>query len=342
MPSISNKGPIVFTKYLINGLKPLAEKIDVYYFSETNNPLDLGVGAHKISFLQKIDFTQYDIIHTTMLMPDLYVFYHRKNIKAKIITSMHNIIEEDLYLNYNPFRAFFMKLLWRLAISRPIQIIVSSIAMKSYYERFIGGFPKIKIITYGITENLSEPIINEDILLLNALKVKYKIIGSIGLTIKRKGFEQLIKFLKINLDFAVVIIGDGPERKKLEEMSKFYGVSDRFKILGFRDNSSSYYSWMDIYASVSHSEGFGLAMLQAMPNSIPVICSDLSIYKEYFTKDYVGLFKLNDIEDLNNEIIRIDTNREYFAQKSNELYQQNFREEIMCRNHFDLYQDLLD
>ena len=60
LPSLANKGPIVFTKYLIEGLKGKVDYIEVFYFRD----IDLGVPTKQIGFFEKIDF---DIVHTHMI-----------------------------------------------------------------------------------------------------------------------------------------------------------------------------------------------------------------------------------------------------------------------------------
>jgi len=55
LPSLANKGPIVFTKYLIEGLKDKVDYIEVFYFRDIVE-LDLGVPTKQIGFFEKIDF----------------------------------------------------------------------------------------------------------------------------------------------------------------------------------------------------------------------------------------------------------------------------------------------
>ncbi len=44
----------------------------------------------------------------------------------------------------------------------------------------------------------------------------------------------------------------------------------------------------------SRSEGFGLALIEAIQQKIPVICSDIEVFKELFSEKEITFFKLDD------------------------------------------------
>ena len=52
----------------------------------------------------------------------------------------------------------------------------------------------------------------------------------------------------------------------------------------------------------SRSEGFGLALIEAVQQKIPVICSDIDVFKELFTDDEVTFFKLEDHGSLSEAV----------------------------------------
>lgn len=338
LPSIANRGPIVFTKYLIDGLKAKVENIVVYYFNETKNPINLGVPTKKISFFEKIDFSHFDIIHSTMLKPDLYLYYHRRSIGKKAVSSLHNMIKEDLKFNYKPFKRFVYQVIWKKILSREtLPLIVSSSEMLQYYKNFLKRETLINVIPYGVTKGDLQEIELEEKKKLIELRKRYTIIGSVGLLIKRKGFEQLVEFLKINKEYAIVIIGEGPEKDNLYNLSKELNVSDRVIFLGFKDNSYNYYPYFDIYALVSYSEGFGLAMLEAMAWNLPIVCTDLPIYNDYFDSSQVGLFKSGDIQSLSKTIEKVNNNKKQYSDASRKLFEEEFSSSVMGDRHIDFY-----
>lgn len=68
----------------------------------------------------------------------------------------------------------------------------------------------------------------------------------------------------------VVVIGDGPERPRLEELARKLGLSSRVKFLGHRSDARDWLAACDAYANSSVSEGVSLTILEAMAAGLPV------------------------------------------------------------------------
>ena len=340
LPSLANKGPIVFTKYLIESLKDKVDYIEVFYFKDIVE-LDLGVPVKQIGFFEKINFDEFDIIHTTMIKADLYSWWNQKHIAGKSIVSMHNYLTEDLNFLYSPFKAYIFTKLWIMSINKIKNIIVSSDNQLKYYKELLNNNINFELITYGINKKKLNEIRLEDKNRLEKLKRKHIVIGSCGLLIERKGFRQLIEFLKLNEKYAVAIVGDGEDRKNLELLTKEYGIEDRFILLGFQDNSINYYQYFDIYAMTSYSEGFGLAMLEAMSQGLPLVCSDLPLYKGYFDDTNVSLFEVGNKKSLEDAILKVNDNKEHYKKSAYNLYKEKFSLYVMGDRHIELYKKIV-
>lgn len=341
LPSLANKGPIVFTKYLIEALKDKVDYIEVFYFKDIVE-LDLGVPTKQISFFEKIDFDDFDIVHSHMIKADLYNTIFKYKTKNKSISTIHSYIGEDLEYLYKPIKAFLFLQLWKFALRNINKFIVSSEDMQNYMNKIFNENKDYQLIGYGIPKKEFKEINLKEKQLLENLKTKYTVIGSCGLLIKIKGFKQLIEFLKNNLDYAVVVIGDGEDRDNLECLIKTYNLQDRFILLGFKDNSIDYYKYFDIYAMTSYSEGFGLAMLEGMSQSLPVVCSNLPLYKGYFDDTNVSLFEPKNIESLSNAIYKVNKNIDYYKEASYKLFEEKFSLNVMGNRHIELYKKVIN
>lgn len=340
LPSLANKGPIVFTKYLIEGLKGKVDYIEVFYFRDIVE-LDLGVPTKQISFFEKLDFDDFDIVHTTMIKADLYSWWNKKNISKKAVVSMHNYLVEDLNFLYKPIKAKLFTFLWKMSLNSINKIIVSSNDQLNYYKKLLGNQKEFTLIPYGINQKELKEIDLKEKQLLEDLKSQYKVIGSCGLLIERKGFKQLIEFLTSNSNFAVVLIGEGEDRINLENLIEKHSLQDRFILLGFKDNSIDYYKYFDIYVMTSYSEGFGLAMLEAMSQSLPVVCSNLPLYRGYFDDTNVALFEPKNIESLSDAIYKVDKKIDYYKQASYKLFEEKFSLDVMGDRHIKLYEKVM-
>lgn len=65
-------------------------------------------------------------------------------------------------------------------------------------------------------------------------------------------------------DWSLLIVGEGPERKPLEEMALVLGIAHRVRFLGFRNDVYDVLKVCRIMALTSKYEGFGLTLIEAM------------------------------------------------------------------------------
>lgn len=341
LPSLANRGPIIFTQYLLQELCKTNNCIEVFYFDDTQkNILDLGVKTTKIPFRKKHDFSDFDIVHTTMARPDIYA--SRFVPREKWICSMHNYLKEDMLMLHNKLKALGIIFLWKNAIKKCRNITTSSNQMTEYYKKFLRNPISYTMIPYGIYEKSYGQICSEDEKALLGFKKRgLTVIGSVGLLIPRKGFLQLIEILKEFENTALVLIGEGSERNILEKVIEENNLRDRVYLPGFRNDSHNYYKYFDVYAHASYSEGFGLAMLEAMSKKLPVICSDLPIYQDFFTNNDVALFKAGNTESLMTAFNKVVENMQLYKAASYRLFREKFDVVVMCAKHEELYNSLL-
>lgn len=98
----------------------------------------------------------------------------------------------------------------------------------------------------------------------------------VGSLVRQKGVDVLLRaFQRVRQQLPqaeLVIVGEGSERRKLEELCRNLGLDDvRFE--GARDELGEYYSSSRVLALPSRSEGFGLVALEAMAHALPVVAS---------------------------------------------------------------------
>lgn len=107
-----------------------------------------------------------------------------------------------------------------------------------------------------------------------ALKLKEVRFVTASRLLKLKNIDVNIEILAgVDYDFSYTIIGDGPERKKLQALIDHHKLSDRIKILGWktREEVLRHFKSTDIFIMVSAPETFGLAYLEAMAKGNIVI-----------------------------------------------------------------------
>ncbi|MDQ2915092.1 MAG: glycosyltransferase family 4 protein [Chloroflexota bacterium] len=80
----------------------------------------------------------------------------------------------------------------------------------------------------------------------------------------------------------LVVVGDGPEKKRLQERARSLGVAGNVVFAGHVEDSrlSALYAGALFVVLPSFAEGFGLTALEAMAHGVPVIVSDIPALRE--------------------------------------------------------------
>ena len=142
----------------------------------------------------------------------------------------------------------------------------------------------------------------------------------------------------------LMLIGDGPERQKLEELCRQIGLCHEVRFLGKQDAIEELLAVSDLFIMPSASESFGLAALEAMACEVPVISSNAGGLPEVNIHGQTGfLCEIGDIEALSNHSISLLTNPELHAKfKQNALNQaKRFHIDSIIPEYENFYESIL-
>lgn len=191
-------------------------------------------------------------------------------------------------------------------------VIATSPTVHEYITQDI-GVPKTKstLVLNGVEP--TSPATQNEIAALRTnlgLDVNNYVIGSVGrLKDDPKLFSILIKsfaaFSKKHSEARLLLVGDGADRLRLEKLAEDLGVSKLTIFAGHQTDLHVFYAIMDMFALVSASEGFGLAVVEAMFAGIPVVVSRAGGLQNIVSDAETGL--LVDIRDIEGLTKAIDT-----------------------------------
>lgn len=107
-----------------------------------------------------------------------------------------------------------------------------------------------------------------------------KVIGTVGRLVEQKGHKYLIDAFKElqskAKDLRLLIVGDGPLRKVLEEQTKRLAIDGKVIFAGQREDIPELLKVIDIFVLPSLTEGLPLALLEAMASEKPIVASNVS------------------------------------------------------------------
>ncbi len=142
----------------------------------------------------------------------------------------------------------------------------------------------------------------------------------VGRLVRVKHIETMIRAISIVKEtlplIKMVIVGEGEERKNLEELTRSLGLVEQIDFVGYQENIWEWYNRCKISLLASEREGFPYTVIESLRCGIPVIvsnCGDVNdIVKDSFNgrivpdyRDYHAYAEVI-IELLNNPVL-LDT-----------------------------------
>lgn len=116
-----------------------------------------------------------------------------------------------------------------------------------------------------------------------------------------KGLQDALRAMPENLDWTLDVLGDGPMRGELEDISKERGFAERVKFHGYSDKADDFMARSSCLLFPSYIEGFGLVLARAVQIGLPVLASNINTTRE-LAGTSSGLIEPGDIEAWSNAI----------------------------------------
>lgn len=213
---------------------------------------------------------------------------------------------------------------------------------------------KIYVIPNGVDTSKFIPLPKDKKLIIKYQLSDYLVIGFIGTLHRYEGVEYIIKamnlILKNHKKTKLLIIGDGEDKNRLQQITQASGLNDVIFIGKIpHTHILNHYSIMDIlvYPRVSQrvtASVTPLKPLEAMSMAKPVIGSDVGGLKELIQDNQTGLlFKAEDANDLADKCLALLLNenrrKEIELQARNDMVK-NRNWEIIVKKYLEIYEKI--
>jgi glycosyltransferase involved in cell wall biosynthesis len=285
----------------------------------TNNILKGGFIKSRISYLfifffnffklvklinkNKPDFL---IVHLMTSLPIFLSLFFNK--KTKIILRISGLPKLNFLRFY--FWKFFSKNIYK--VTCPTKSTYQYISQKNIFSK-----EKIFILNDPVV-NIKDFITKKKDKIEQKLFLNKKVLVSIGRLTRQKNFSFLIssfkKIIKKYPEYILIILGEGEQRKSLENLILDLKLNDKVHILGYQNNIYKYLNIADCFILSSLWEDPGFVLIEAALSNVNIISSDCpNGPKEILPKNGI-LFVNNDEKDF------IDKFEKFKNMKSDELY----------------------
>ena len=112
--------------------------------------------------------------------------------------------------------------------------------------------------------------------------------------------EALSSLIRANKRIQLIIVGNGPEEKKLKLRTMDYELWTNVAFEPWINNLASYYKTCDLFLLTSNYEGYGMTLLEAAACGAKIVSSNVGIAPEIL--DPENIFKVGDKNDLKSKL----------------------------------------
>ncbi len=317
-------------KFMVSGIEPVQIKYNgIRHFLAVVSKLRAFIKDNKI-----------EVVHTNLFLDKIFVAVASFNLGVKKISTIHaaetskyreSLKNKILFIVENYLHNFIYDK--TIAVSQATKI--SCLKERNINES------KISVILNGIKPlkklKTEEPIFNNELDIVLGTACRFHSI---------KGLPRLIKLFseirKVHNNIKLLLIGDGGERKEIDNLIKFLNLEKEVFITGFTNDVSIYLNQLDYYVNSSFSEAMPVSVLEALSIGKPVIASNVGGLKEVVIDGYNG--KLVDFENENQAfdiLVKLleahEINYKALSENAEKSFHQNYSSEIYCENLNKLY-----
>jgi len=270
-----------------------------------------------------------DVVHTHLVHADAYGGVAARLRGAQLVSTKHN---DD------PFRTGAFRFVERGLARLADRIVTITDSLRRFTVEQVGiPAAKVETIHYGMDE-LPEPWGENT---PDDVPAGARVLLAIARLTPQKGVDVAVRALAaLPDDVALVVLGEGPERARLESLARELGVGRRLFLPGRVPDVTAWLRRAVVLVHPVRWEGFGLGVLEAMLAGLPVVATRVSSLPELVAEGETGLLvQPDDPAALALGIARA-LEQPQLGEAGRERAHREFSVDRMARKTLDLYERL--
>ena len=316
-------------------IKTLSENLDVdVHFLKKRSPENLVFVEAQSYGLFKVLFGPVHAIHTHLFWPGLLGAIRKWwDPSLRWIHTVH-------YGDYQGLRRpKLMSYLDRTFIfPRADQLVFVSEAAKKSFKIYEKSF----VIPNGV--DLGEPVLRS-----RQFNPSAPVIGCVAMLREEKGLSDLLnifyEFRKSKPGAKLRIAGEGPLQDSLRVQTSRLGLDPWVEFCGYQKNLSDFFKTLDIYVQPSVSESFGMALVETLPFSLPIVAAKVGNIPHLLRGDFGLEIERGPhfVSHFSRALHQVCESWEPFSRASHRGYnfwKDRLKPAEMCRRYQELYEHL--
>jgi glycosyltransferase involved in cell wall biosynthesis len=278
-----------------------------------------------------------DVVHAHGFKADIYVYLALRGSRVPFVSTCHTWYDNDLLVT------FYGKL-DRFVLRNYVRVVAVSDEVKQRLLKAGVREEKIRMVRNGIDLppfDGAVPSLRGD---GSAL-----LVGLVGRLAWEKGVEFFLQAAARVLGkfpaAKFVVVGEGPDREKLERMMDELRIRDHVSMLGRRDDMPAVYASLDIMVSSSRQEGLPMAILEGMASSVPLVASAVGEVPTVVQDGVTGfLVPAEDVDRLAAgilDLLRDGEKRKRFGAAARKLIEDEYSAERMTADYLRVYDEAI-
>jgi len=307
-------------------------------------PYELALSTKLVDVAQRFNL---DLLHVHYAIPHAYAAYMTQKMlleKGKFLPFVTTLHGTDITLvGSHPS----YKTAVEFSINNSDAVTAVSDSLREDTLRLFDIHKEIKVV-YNFIDVNKYPLIEADECDRSLLaKENERIITHISNFRPVKRVEDVVKiFEKIQkkIPAKLLLVGDGPEREKIDHLAKKMGIYEKVIFLGNSNEVNKILCYSDLFLLPSQTESFGLVALEAMAARTPVISSNSGGLPEVNLQGVTGfLSDVGNIDDMAKNAIAIlekDLVLEGFKNRA-KTHSEKFTLEQILPQYIAIYESVL-
>lgn len=274
----------------------------------------------------------------------VHFYFHFENTFAPFLRLMHPEVKMvRSIVGFDKELPFFRRKLVAWGLSAVPHCVFISQYIKQLYENTYSLLKKkqTRIIYNGAVnvKPVSMPLAERNILVTTS-----------GLC-ERKNIRVLIEAMNLirnhygRKDLKLYILGDGPERMKMTSLLEYYGLKEQVVLVGYTTNVPVYLNRCAVYLHPATTEGFGIAVTEAMEMYCPCIVADKGALPELVSDGENGfVVSAYDAKEWAEKMLLLWDNlplRLQMAEKSYRRAVEQFSLQSFIARHDEMYDEII-
>lgn len=269
--------------------------------------------SYRNQLIQEILDWKPDIIHSQCEFFSFQFALHiAKTLRIPMVHTYHTLYEQ--YVPYVIRNKNLGRCAVRFLSRKRLKRVANIIAPTKKVEDALRGYGlsnPVSIIPSGISLEQHKKRLTETECMQRRRKLgipdDHQVILSLGRLGVEKNLEELLRLfaeeLRHNEKLTFLIVGDGPARSQLENLSQDLEIADRVVFAGMVNPNEvqDYYQLGDVFVSASTSETQGLTYIEAAANSLPLLCKEDPCLKDVI-RDGVNGYEYTSDEDFSDKL----------------------------------------